>query len=203
MSGGITNENPVFYALIKDKNGINTTGAGIGHDITMTLTGATNKMYNLNMYYDSPADVNDYGTISYRLMGLNEGEHHLEFKVWDIYNNSTKVSLDFTVIKSNNIAIENLVNAPNPMISYTNFMFEHNQSGSVDIEIRVYDISGQLVKRIKESRYGTSTRIEPIYWDGTSDSGEPLSSGMYIYNVTVINGNNEKASGYSKLVIAR
>lgn len=203
VSGGITNENPTFLAFIKDKNGINTTGAGIGHDITATLTGATNKTYNMNMYYDTPFDLNDYGSITYHFYNLNEGEHHLTFKVWDIYNNSTTVSLDFTVVKSKNLIVENIFNAPNPMSSYTNFQFEHNQKGNFDITINIYNINGQLVKTINESRYGTSTRIEPIYWNGTADNGRPLPSGIYIYNVTLTNSNNEKESKFSKLVIAR
>lgn len=203
VSGGITNENPVFYAFVKDKNGINTTGAGIGHDIVATITGATNKTYNLNSYYDTPFDADDYGTIVYRFYGLNEGVHHLNFRVWDIYNNSTNVSLDFNVVKSSNMTIENIFNTPNPMSDHTRFSFEHNQKGDIDVTINIYNISGQLVKTLNDSRFGTSTRIEPIYWDGTSDSGSTLPSGVYIYNVTMTNSNNEKQSGYSKLVIAR
>ena len=99
--------------------------------------------------------------------------------------------------------MENIFNAPNPMTSYTNFCFEHNQKGDMDVVIEIFNISGQLVKTIKDSRYGTSTRIDPIYWDGTSDSGMPLPSGVYVYNVTITNSNNEKQSGFSKLVIAR
>ena len=203
VSGGITNENPVFYAFVRDEHGINMTGAGIGHDITMTLTGATCKTYNLNSYYDAPFSLNDYGTIAYRLQGLNEGEHHLNFRVWDIYNNSTNVSIDFTVVKSENIALENIYNAPNPMTSYTNFGFEHNQKGDFDVTICIYNLNGQIVKTINDSRYGTSTRVEPIYWDGTSDGGAMLPDGVYIYNVTITNNNNERHSGFSKLVIAR
>lgn len=203
VSGGITNENPVFYAYVKDINGINATGAGIGHDITATLTGATNKYYNLNAYYDAPANLDDYGTIVYRFYGLNEGRHHVCFKVWDIYNNSTTVSLDFNVVKSSSLVVENVYNAPNPMSSYTNFYFDHNQKGSFDVTINIYSINGQLVKTIKESRYGTSGRIDPIVWDGTSDSGMPLQSGIYIYNMTLTTSKEETVSGCSKLVIAR
>ena len=146
---------------------------------------------------------NNMGTIAYRFYDLNEGEHHLSFKVWDIYNNSTTVCLDFTVVKSDNVVIENICNAPNPMNGYTNFSFEHNQKGDIDIEINIYNLGGQRVKTIKDSRFGTSTRIDPIYWDGTSDNGNPLPSGVYIYNVTITNSNDEKHSGFSKLLIAR
>jgi len=203
VSGGITNENPVFYAFVRDEHGINTTGAGIGHDITATLSGATNKIYNLNAYYDNPVNVNDYGSIAYRLYGLNEGKHTLNFRVWDIYNNSTNVSLEFTVVKSEDLTIENICNAPNPMTDYTRFCFEHNQKGAMDITIEIFNISGQKVKTIKDSRYGTSTRIDPIVWDGCSDSGAKLPAGVYIYNVNVVNSKKEKHSGYSKLVITR
>lgn len=203
VSGGITNENPLFYAIIRDEHGINTTGAGIGHDITATLSGATNKIYNLNSYYENPTDANDYGIIAYRLYGLNEGKHQLSFRVWDIYNNSTNVSIEFNVVRSGNLTVENLYNTPNPMTSYTSFCFEHNQKGDMDIAINIYNLNGQLVKTIKDSRYGTSTRIDPIVWDGTSNNGAELPSGVYIYNVTVTNSDNEKQTGYSKLVIAR
>ena len=203
VSGGITNENPLLYAYVKDPNGINATGAGIGHDITATLSGATNKSYNLNAYYDAPDNLNDYGTIAYRLYNLNEGHHNVSFRVWDIYNNSTTVSIDFTVVKSSNLTVENVFNAPNPMNGYTNFYFEHNQKGDFDVTVRIYNINGQLVKTIRESRYGTSGRIDPIRWDGTSDSGAPLQSGIYIYNMTLTTSKEEKVSGCSKLVIAR
>lgn len=203
VNGGMTSENPLFIALVKDENGINTTGAGIGHDITATLTGATNKTYNLNGYYDSPLHQNEYGVISYSFYGLNDGDHHLVFRIWDIYNNSTTVSLDFTVVKSKNIILANIYNAPNPMTTYTNFCFDFNQYGSFEVQINIYNIFGQLVKTIKESRTGGTVRVEPIYWDGTSDNGVELPSGVYVYNVILTNRNGVKDTGFSKLVKAR
>lgn len=203
VSGGITNENPLLYAVLKDEHGINTTGAGIGHDITATLSGATNKSYNLNAYYENFEDSNNGGTIAYRMYGLNEGKHCLNFRVWDIYNNSTNVSIEFTVVKSSNMTVENVYNAPNPMTNHTKFFFEHNQKGDMGVVINIYNINGQLVKTIRDNRNGTSTRIEPIVWDGTSDNGVLLPAGVYIYNVTLTNSNGEKRTGYSKLVISR
>jgi len=205
VSGGITNENPVLIAKIRDPKGINTSGAGIGHDIIATLTGATEKSYNLNNYYDAPLSLDEFGNLTYRLYSLNNGQHNLKLRVWDIFNNSTTVSIDFTVVKSGDgtLAVENLINVPNPMVNETEIMFEHNQKGPIDVRVRIFNINGQLVRTIEEWRDGESMRVAPIVWDGTSDCGAAMPSGIYIYNVTVSNDKNETASGFSKLVIAR
>ena len=202
VDGSITNENPLLIAYVKDENGINTSAAGIGHDITATLSGATNKTYSLNQFYEAPMSEDDFGKLSYKFYNLNEGEHLLTFRAWDIYNNSSSTTIRFNVVKGKIIDIENVVNYPNPMSDNTNFTFEHNQKDNeIEIEIRIYDIVGQLVKCIEETSYGTTARINPISWDGTSDSGDKLPAGIYIYNVTVTNNQNEKTSGYSKLII--
>ena len=88
------------------------------------------------------------------------------------------------------------------MTNYTNFTFEHNQKDNeIDVNIRIYDMMGQLVKNIEEHCYGTTARINPIYWDGTSDRGRKLPAGMYVYYVTITNAQKEQSSGFSKLVI--
>ena len=202
VDGSMTNENPLLIAYIRDENGINTSGAGIGHDITATLSGATNKTYTLNQFYEAPFSLDEHGVLTYKLYNLNEGEHQLTFRVWDIYNNSSTATISFNVVKGNVIDIENLVNYPNPMTNYTNFTFEHNQKDNeIDVNIRIYDMMGQLVKNIEEHCYGTTARINPIYWDGTSDRGRKLPAGMYVYYVTITNAQKEQSSGFSKLVI--
>ncbi len=202
VDGSLTNENPLLIAYLKDENGINTSSAGIGHDITATLSGATNKTYSLNQFYDAPLSVDEFGTVSYKFYNLNEGEHVLSFRAWDIYNNSNTVTIKFNVIKGKVIEIENIVNYPNPMSDNTNFTFEHNQKDNeIDIVIRIYNVMGQLVRTIEEHSFGTTAHISPIRWDGRSESGDKLPAGIYVYNVTVVNSQNEKSTEYSKLII--
>ena len=202
VNGSITNENPLLIANVRDENGINTSGASIGHDITATLSGATNKVYTLNQFYNSPLSKDEFGTLSYKFYNLNEGEHTLTFKVWDIYNNSSSATIRFNVTKGKIIKIENVTNYPNPMDDNTNFTFEHNQKDNeMEVVIKIYDVMGQLVKTISERCYGTTARIDPIQWDGKSDGGESLSPGLYVYNVTIKNSQNEETTGYSKLII--
>ena len=202
VDGSMTNENPLLIARLRDTNGINTSSAAIGHDITATLSGATNKTYSLNQFYDAPLSEDDFGTVSYKFYNLNEGEHTLTFRAWDIYNNSSTATISFKVVKGKVIEIENVTNYPNPMSDNTSFTFEHNQKDNeIDVNIRIYDVMGQLVSTITERRYGTTARIEPIRWDGTSDNGRKLPSGLYVYYVTITNSQKEESSGYSKLII--
>ena len=169
---------------------------------TMEKDLSSNKTYTLNQFYSAPVANDDFGTLAYKLYDLNEGEHVLTLRAWDIFNNSNTETIRFNVVKGKIISIENVSNYPNPMSDNTNFVFEHNQKDNeIDIEIRIYDVMGQLVRTIKESSYGTTTRSNPIRWDGRADSGATLKSGVYMYNVRIKNAQNEETSGYSKLII--
>lgn len=202
VDGSMTNENPLLIVYLRDENGINTSGAGIGHDITASLSGATDKTYVINQFYNAPLSNDEFGYLTYKFYNLNEGEHELTLKAWDIYNNSNSATITFNVVNGKIIEIENIANYPNPMSDNTNFTFEHNQKDNeIDVKINIYNVMGQLVKTIEEHRYGTSARIEPVRWNGKSDDGSPLSAGLYLYHVTIRNSQGEETSGYSKLVI--
>ena len=135
--GGITDENPSLYAEVYDESGINTVGSGIGHDILATLDESGN--YILNEYYES--ELNDFknGTIEYPFFKLPNGRHTLSLRVWDIYNNSTIAYTEFIVADSHQMAIESVLNYPNPFIESTQFSFEHNQADQpLELTIRIY-----------------------------------------------------------------
>ena len=51
--GGITDQNPMLLACVTDDKGINSTGSGIGHDITVVLDGQIINTVALNDYYFS------------------------------------------------------------------------------------------------------------------------------------------------------
>ena len=48
-SGDQVNASPMFYAEVTDESGINAAGAGIGHDITLTVDGGDPVI--LNSYF--------------------------------------------------------------------------------------------------------------------------------------------------------
>ena len=204
VNGGLTGESPTLLAYVEDESGINTTGAGIGHDIMATLTGNTRVSYCLNDYFVSELDQPGKGVITYKLQDLADGDYTLTLKVWDIYNNSSTASIDFTVVNSGGMIIENLFNAPNPMTDETHFVFDHNQVGNnLKVEIYIYDILGRWVTTLSEQVAGTSTRITPIRWDGCSSNGRPLGNGIYIYHVVATNDQGETATLVSKLILSK
>ncbi|MDD4372828.1 MAG: type IX secretion system sortase PorU [Bacteroidales bacterium] len=204
VNGGITNENPILLAYVSDESGINTTGAGIGHDITAKVSGASEVTAILNDYYEADLNRSTSGIISYPLHNLSPGEHTLSLKVWDVFNNSSEASISFVVVESSQMVVENLINYPNPFVDETFFVFDHNQAGlNMDIEIQIFDISGRLVKKLQGQIMGTAFRSEPIRWDGTSDYGHKLPKGLYIYRLLATNEKGQQADKSAKLIFYR
>ena len=202
VDGGIVNPNPTLIAKIKDNYGINTTGNGIGHDLTAILDDATDSQVNLNDYYETEKDSFNMGTVRYNLSDLSVGMHKIKVRAWDINNNPSESELAFEVLSDEKLELSHVLNYPNPFTTHTEFFFEQNQNGGMfDILIQIYTISGKLVKTISTSQYMEGNRCQGIPWDGLDDYGDKIGKGVYMYKVRVRNQNNEIAEKIEKLVI--
>jgi hypothetical protein len=202
--GGITDENPVLLAFVTDSSGINTVGSGIGHDIVATLDNDNNKSVIINEYYESDIDSYTSGTIRYPLAGLSEGPHSMKLKVWDVHNNSSESYTEFVVASSAELAIDHVLNYPNPFTTSTAFYFDHNQPNTMlEVQVQVFSVSGRLIKTIDQFVISNGYRSEPIYWDGRDDFGDRIGRGVYIYKVRVRNQDGSFAEKLEKLVILR
>lgn len=200
--GGITDENPKLFAKFFDENGINTTGNGIGHDIVAFLDENTSNAIVLNDYYE--AEINSYqkGSVRFPLKDLPEGKHTLRIKAFDVYNNSGEANTEFIVAKSAELALDHVLNYPNPFTTRTAFYFEHNQPGqNLDISIQIFTISGKLVKSIDSYVYADTFRAGPIYWDGLDDFGDKIGKGVYVYKLKVIAPTGQVVNKFEKLVV--
>ncbi|WP_018676489.1 type IX secretion system sortase PorU [Riemerella columbina] len=210
--GGITNENPILLACLTDDTGINATGAGIGHDITVVLDGEVINTKVLNDYFTPgedngciSANLKDYqkGTVNYPFKNLKPGEHQLVLKVWDINNNSATASLNFIVRPQSeeNLVVKRLLNWPNPFTNKTYIQFEHNCPDVLDVTAQIYTITGKLVKTIHQTvssepfREGFRTGKYQIEWDGTDNYGATVGKGSYIYKVFVKSSNQSTCKG--------
>ncbi len=204
VSGGITNPDPFLFAKVSDSGGVNTVGSGIGHDIAVMLDNNTDKTMVLNDYYE--ADLNTYqsGTVRYPFDDLEPGAHYLSMKVWDVFNNSSEKSIDFVVADAANLALDHVLNYPNPFTTYTEFWFEHNQPCcGLDVQVQIFTITGRLIKTIDTWVQTSGYRADPIPWDGLDDYGDPIGKGVYLYKLKVIGNDGTHAEKLEKLVILR
>jgi hypothetical protein len=202
VPGGITNSSPSLFAIIRDSNGVNTVGNGIGHDIVAVLDEETDHAIVLNDYYQ--ADMNSYqsGKIVYPFSGLAAGTHTLSLKVWDVYNNSTTVKTEFLVTESASLELAHVLNYPNPFTTNTSFFIEYNQCCTqYDVMIQVFTVSGKLVKTINQQVNSDGFRSEAITWDGRDDYGDRIGRGVYVYRVVARSEDGKSAEKYEKLVI--
>ncbi len=202
IDGGMTNENPELLVFLNDENGINTTGNGIGHDISVVLDENTAETMSLNEYYEGDLDTYKSGILKYKFNDLEEGVHQISLKAWDIFNNSSQEYLDFIVAKSNEMVLKNVFNYPNPFKNETVFSFQHNQNTSelLDVKIYIYSLNGQLVETINSK---VSQSNGKIVWKGENSNGDKLKNGIYIYKVEVYNEKGQISVETKKLVILK
>jgi len=198
VSGGKVNDSPWLIAYIKDESGINTVGTGIGHDITVILDGDNANVLVLNNYFKSDKDLYNSGQIIFPLSGLEEGEHTLTLKVWDVLNNSSIQEIDFVV--ADELSIRKLICYPNPASYYTRFRVEHNNPGEIfDVKIKIYSFSGILIDEIEKQVISNGVTIDSIEWDFSSRG---LNPGIYCCNVIITNSEGVTESKTSRLVIS-
>jgi hypothetical protein len=209
--GGITNANPTLLVRLEDDNGINVVGNSIGHDLEGTLDGDTQNTLLLNDFYESELDDYTKGKVRFPLSSLKEGRHTIRVKAWDVANNSAEGYTEFVVAPSGKVALQHVLNYPNPFSDRTCFQFDHNMPNQeLEVLIQIFTISGRLVKTIDQVIFsdGAIRRDDCIEWDGRDDYGDQLARGVYLYRVKVrasstglssLNGESD----FEKLVILK
>jgi peptidyl-prolyl cis-trans isomerase A (cyclophilin A) len=81
-------------------------------------------------------------------------------------------------------------NVPNPFNPTTTISFDITSQNSGKTDLIIYDLKGQLVKTL------ISELLDPgrynLIWDGTSENGNQVSSGVYFYQLKTGNFTNTK-----------
>ena len=199
--GGEVNSTPFFVAQISDKDGINASGAGIGHDMMLIIDGDSEKSYNLNDNFTFDYESYTSGQTYYALPALSEGKHTLKFRAWDILNNSSTTTLDFVVKKNIQRNIVDVYATNNPARESTTFVVAHNFCGAeLNLEIDIMDTSGRLLWSASER--GTATTNTIAYkWNLTTDSGAKLNTGIYLYRIKLSSNGSSYASKTQKILV--
>ena len=201
VNGGEVNSTPYFFAQITDKDGINASGNGIGHDMQLTIDGKLTQTYILNDNFRYDFGSYTSGTTGFSLPELSEGPHTLQFRAWDIQNNPSIVTLQFKVIKGLAPEIYSVNASKNPATTETTFIVTHNYIGSdVDIDIEVFDMSGRLLWHRSETGVASGNAIT-TNWDLTVENAGRLQTGVYLYRVRLSSNGATKVSKAKKLII--
>ncbi|WP_439880409.1 type IX secretion system sortase PorU [Pontibacter sp. MBLB2868] len=201
--GAPTNKDAVLLAKLFDDNGINTAGLGIGHELTAILDDDRDNVIVLNDYYTAEADSYQEGRVKYYFKDLAPGPHSLRVKAWDTHNNAAEEYIEFVVSNDSKIALEHVLNHPNPFSTKTTFHFDHNRAGdNLEIQVQIFTISGKLVKTLETTSYASKAHFADITWNGRDEYNDLLGRGVYIYKVNVRSQlDGSKTSIFEKLVI--
>jgi len=206
--GSTVSPSPQLLVRLSDENGINVVGNSIGHDLEGILNEDTQNTYLLNDFYEAALDDHTSGEVRYPLRDLPEGRHRIRVKAWDVANNSSEGYTEFLVAPSGAVALERVLNYPNPFTDRTCFQFDHNLAHQeIEVLVQIYTVSGRLVKSLRQQLYsdGALRRGDCLEWDGRDDFGDPLAKGVYLYKVKIRtpDGASQGASGFEKLVILK
>ena len=185
IPGGMTNSEPYIYAQLYDDLGINISGIGIGHDIVALLDENIYSPYILNDYYEGTVDDHKSGTVRYPLRDLEEGEHTVLLKAWDISNNSSEAMVSFVVVNGGPV-LGKIYNYPNPATEFTSFVYTHNMPGEEhEITLEIFDISGRLINRLHRKQFEEGFTSAPLTWNLRGTGNSVLSGGLFPYQLKV------------------
>lgn len=201
VNGGTVNSTPYFFAKVTDKDGINASGNGIGHDLQLCIDGDMTRTYDLNGNFSYDFGAYTSGTTYYNIPELEDGVHTLTFRAWDLLNNSSTATLRFTVAKGLTPDILNISCTENPARTSTTFIVNHNFAGSnVDVIVDLFDMSGRLLWSRSASGVSTDNTYS-VDWDLVLDNGGKLQTGVYLYRVRLGSDGSSKASKAKKLIV--
>lgn len=203
IDGGNINTSPNLIVKLEDMSGINTSVSSLGHNITAILDGEINNQIVLNDFYQTAENDFTKGEVNFTLRDLEVGEHTLQLKAWDTYNNSSEATLTFMVVSDTVLNLENVLNYPNPFVNYTEFWFNHNKPNeNLDVQIQIFTVSGKLVKSIHQSVVTDGNLSRSITWNGLDDFGKKIGKGVYVYKLKLTaTESNLVSEKYEKLVI--
>jgi hypothetical protein len=188
---------PTITATITDDTGLDT------ESITMLIDGFK---VDRTLHYEVVTEVH----VSYKpSVPLCEGWHTVEIRARDIRDNWAEPQF-VTFYTPAVFEINRVFNYPNPFKDKTTIQVELKAEPE-DLNIKIYDISGELVIEIEGDEIkqrdmiglsgGEWLRYE-VTWDGRNGAGDRVGSGVYLYRVKAKRGNSTKYK-YGKMAIAR
>lgn len=195
--GDKTYETPRFFADIYDENGINTAGAGVGHDLMLIIDEDAKKTFSLNEYFTASNSSYQAGQVSYLMETLENGPHTLTFRAWDLLNNSSTQTLNFVVQAGLDPSIYSITTYPNPAraTDVINLVVNYDQPDELlTSEIYLYNTSGQVLYSHTQNNPDRVSISLPALG---------LSPGIYIYSVKIKSASSRYSTSSGKIIVTK
>ena len=196
-NGDKTYPTPRFYAELEDEHGINTAGAGIGHDLMLVVDNDPKQTYTLNDYFTAANNSYQSGMVSYLMEALPDGPHSLTFRAWDLLNNSTTQHLNFIVEAGLDPSICSVTTYPNPVQASGNLTLLVNYDQPDELlqtELYLYNINGQMVySHTQENPDAVSINLARL----------GLRAGVYVYSIRIKSASCKYSTTSGKIIVTK
>ncbi len=150
-----------------------STNNVIGQEFKFGIGGGDNESsYGLN-HIENINDAQDTYTIASAWGSINPNFYHM----WNYDANMGYVAIDEVVAPE---ALSLSQNYPNPFNPTTSINYVLPEATSV--ELTVFNALGQEVRTLKAGHYNAGSYS--VNWDGLDNTGNMISSGLYIYTLT-------------------
>lgn len=204
-SGGVVSPDALALAFLRDVNGINATGNGIGRDLLLFVDKGTasEMVYVVNDYYS--ADENSYssGSIRFPLENLSPGLHSLTLRVWDIFNNSSEVSINMLVSETGAFFVQRVLPFPNPAGpgEPIRFLIEHNAAGTdLEADLLITDLTGRVLHRSTQVLSAVEARSGALSWNIKEAAS---STGILLYRLRLRAINGGETIHHGRIICAQ
>jgi len=137
-------------------------------------------------YYALVSSSEEAASIKNQIVSLSQAYGIItSFTSFTGVGNGTEVRSNRNAANLHLTNFELLGNYPNPFNPATTIQFKVNSNFTGVINVRVYNILGELVRTLRLQVHGTG--IYSIVWDGLDEHNALLSSGTYIYAIDLQN----------------
>lgn len=177
LDGDYVPEEVTLEAVIADPSGVNISGAP-GHQIRVIVNNDPSNWQDVTDYFVYDEGSYQEGRFSYPLT-LPAGEDTVEVSASDSRLNRASQSVVVRVVEDIDLRIDHVVNYPNPFAENTHFTFQLTREA--DVEIRIYTVSGRLIRKIRGVR--GEAGYNQVWWNGRDEDGDRLANGVYIYKI--------------------
>lgn len=197
LQGSATSSTPNLYVRITDPQGINISGQGVGHDISLVIDDQRTDALSLNDFFAYEQSDVVGGLVTYPLTGVSLSSHSFTIKAWDNLNNSSTATFQINLDPSTSH-----ISLSRQALTITDdlqLVISSDALGSsLSVHSRLYTTSGILVANrdhhVSLSNGDSSTSI-PI-------APRLTAPGVYVLHVDV-SGNGRKAEISKKIIIGR